>query len=123
MLIFSSTTWSAKSSRPRAIAPTNTATECVCGSVGRYRDRRTVGASPESAARGSRLASTKEERRVENTLSLYVLGGRWSVTGFYIAYKSGTKQGEGERTTNLDDFEEFFWAVDAANRELVQQLD
>ena len=44
-----STTLSAKSSFPLAIAPTNTAIECVSGSVGRNFDNRTVGASPESA--------------------------------------------------------------------------
>lgn len=49
MLIFSSTTWSAKSSRPRAMAPTNTATWCVWGRVGKKRERRTVGASPDNA--------------------------------------------------------------------------
>ena len=48
--IFSSTTLSAKSSLPRAIAPTKTAILCVSGNVGRYFDSFTVGASPESAA-------------------------------------------------------------------------
>lgn len=36
---------------PLAIAPTNTAIECVSGNVGRYFDNLTVCASPESAGR------------------------------------------------------------------------
>ena len=49
---------------PRAMAPTKTAIEWVSGRVGRNFDSRTVGTSPDR-------------------VSLIVLVGKWSVTGFY----------------------------------------
>ena len=56
ILIFSSTYASAKSSRPRAMAPTKTAILCVGGRVGRYFDKRWVGQSPERAGAQQRLS-------------------------------------------------------------------
>jgi hypothetical protein len=64
ILIFSSTYASAKSSRPRAMAPTKTAILCVVGRVGRYFDKRWVGQSPERAGVYSKgLVGEKEQKR------------------------------------------------------------
>ena len=84
ILIFSSTYASAKSSRPRAMAPTKTAILCVGGRVGRYFDKRWVGQSPERAGAQQRLSIffKKKRRKKRNILILTVLGGRWSTTGF-----------------------------------------
>jgi hypothetical protein len=96
------------------MAPTKTAMLCVSGRVGRNCDRRTVGTSPES-------------------VSLIVLVGKWSVTGFWRCGAGfGGQHGEGrhdKRKSNgrgdahLDDLEQLLRAVHAANTQLVQQLD
>ena len=48
---------------PLAIAPTNTAIECVCGRVGRYEESRTVGESPERAVQGIGITNVMGEGR------------------------------------------------------------
>lgn len=82
MEIFSSTMPSAKSSRPRAIAPTKTATECVSGMVLRWSDKRTVLASADRATTIERVEFKVDHARLGSSLILYVFGGRWSVIGF-----------------------------------------
>jgi hypothetical protein len=109
MLIFSSTYASAKSSRPRAIAPTKTAMEWSCGRVGRYCERRCVLASPERAGDGVRV--------------MYI-GGKWN------GRKKATQRtkfdgvrGEVVGDGVLDDFEQLLGSVDAADAQLVEELD
>ena len=65
------------------MAPTNTAIEWVSGRVGRYRERRMVGASPDRAVIWVSLVDgliAKVIRR--DILNFTVLTGKWSVTGF-----------------------------------------
>ena len=102
ILIFSSTIASAKSSLPLAMAPTNTAMLCVSGSVGRYRDNRTVGASPDKATShtiASAHAWAGTEKQIYS-LNLIVFAGRCSVTGFYsmISTRSGHRRQRGRLT-------------------------
>jgi hypothetical protein len=67
ILIFSSTYASAKSSRPRAMAPTKTAILCVVGRVGRYFDKRWVGQSPERARVNSKGLMGEKKGGKEHT--------------------------------------------------------
>ena len=123
--IFSSTTLSAKSSLPRAIAPTKTAILCVSGNVGRYFDSFTVGASPESAAGSQSHQHAQAQRaKVQDVLSLIVFAGRWSVTGF-LTYRCKIRPSSGVRSmlhTYLDNLKQLFWPVYTPDRQLVQEL-
>lgn len=78
MDIFASTTPSAKSSLPLAIAPTKMAIECVSGSEGKYFDSLTIGASPDNAIgpATSMLANRGLARGMRSVLSLIVLAGK-----------------------------------------------
>lgn len=111
MPIFSSTYASAKSSRPRAMAPTKTAILCVVGNVGRYFESFCVGASPDRAYGMSKLALNTGKNDDMDVLILIVLAGRWSVTGFYGTGRDGcqmliTKDEEthGHTLTTLSSF-------------------
>ena len=52
------------------MAPTNTAIECVSGNVGRYCDKRTVLASPESAGSGGQRCGGTEVLQHTNLISV-----------------------------------------------------
>lgn len=54
-------------------------------------------------------------------LSLIVLTGRWSVTGFWVRCQQWDNAHA--KAAHLDNFEQFFRTVDAANGELMEELD
>ena len=124
MEIFSSTMPSAKSSLPRAMAPTKTAIECVSGMRGRYSESRSVCASPDSAA------SSRSNRRYsefhEITLTDLVCVGGEMIRDGVLSTKAISWVGLPRihyPVTYLDDLEQLLRTIHSTDAQGMQQLD